>query len=307
MINRKKIIKEDKAMKKIINGSILMMIILAVFMAPAVSAKEPWPDKITVGLIPTEGGSDIIVRFQPLIDHLEDKLKINVEAYSASDYAGVITAMAHKHIDFAYFGPKSYVEASASANAQALAIELDKDGSPGYYGIIITKKGSGIKTLEQALNSGKTFCFTDPNSTSGCLVPSMLFYRDLKSPPEKMFKEVSFSGSHGASMLAVKNGKIDVASTNNLDMGRMVEKGAISEDDFNIIWRSELIPGAPMCGRKDLPESLKAAFCGALMSFNYNIKGLQKLQNGGYQPIDDSNYDVIRYMKRLKAELQAKK
>jgi phosphonate transport system substrate-binding protein len=266
-----------------------------------------WPDKIKVGLIPTEGGADIIKRFQPLMDHLKKELEIDVEPFSASDYAGIITAMGHKHIDFAYFGPKSYVEASARANAQALALELDKTGARGYYGIIITKKGSGIKSLDEAINHDKTFAFTDPNSTSGCLVPSVLFYRDLKTPPEKLFKEVSFSGSHGASMLAVKNGKIEVASTNNIDMDRMIEKGAVSKDDFNIIWRSELIPGAPMCGRKDLPESLKAAFTGALMSFNFDKTGIEKVQNGGYAPVDDSTYDVVRYMKRLKADLQKKK
>jgi phosphonate transport system substrate-binding protein len=62
-----------------------------------------------------------------------------------------------------------------------------------------------------------------------------------------------------------------------------------------------------MCGRKDLPESLKAAFTGALMSFNYNKAGIQKVQNGGYAPVDDTTYDVVRYMKRLKADLQKKK
>jgi phosphonate transport system substrate-binding protein len=288
-----------------------MIIAIAVCFLFTISATafgaQQWPSKIKVGLIPTEGGADIIKRFAPLMDHLHKTLEIEVEPFSASDYAGIITAMGHKHIDFAYFGPKSYVEASARANAQALAIELDKSGARGYYGLILTKKGSGIKSLDEAIKHNKTFCFTDPNSTSGCLVPSVLFYRDLKTPPEKLFKEVSFSGSHGASILAVKNGKVDVAATNNIDLDRMTEKGAASKGDFNVIWRSELIPGAPMCGRKDLPESLKAAFTGALMSFNYDKAGIQKIQNGGYAPVDDTTYDVVRYMKRLKADLQKKK
>jgi phosphonate transport system substrate-binding protein len=290
----------------------MMVLIVAAFcgimmLGSTALGSSSWPTKIKLGLIPTEGGADIIKRFRPLIDHLETKLQIDVEPFSASDYAGIITAMAHKHIDFAYFGPKSYVEASAKANAEALAIELDKSGARGYYGIIITKKGSRIRTLAQATNHGKTFAFTDPNSTSGCLVPSVLFYRDLKTPPEKLFKEVIFSGSHGASILAVKNSKVDVAATNNIDLDRMCEKGAASKDDFNYIWRSELIPGAPMCGRKDLPESLKSAFIGALMSFNFNTPGIEKVQNGGYAPVDDKTYDVVRYMKRLKADLQKKK
>ncbi|CCK81355.1 MULTISPECIES: phosphonate ABC transporter substrate-binding protein [Desulfobacula] len=290
----------------------ILKIIITVFFFTLIAggnglASQNWPDKIKLGLIPTEGGADIKTRFKPLIDHLENCLGLKVEPFSASDYAGIITAMAHKHIDFAYFGPKSYVEASARANAQALALELNKNGAKGYYGVIITNKKSNITTMDQATDKTKTFAFTDPNSTSGCLVPSVLFYRDLETPPEKLFREVSFSGSHGASILAVKNNKIQVAATNNIDLDRMTEKGAVSQDDFNIIWKSELIPGSPMCGRKDLPESLKAAFTGALMSFNFNKSGLDKLQTGGYAPVDDTTYDVVRYMKRLKAKLQEKK
>lgn len=270
-------------------------------------AKEKWPEKIRIGLIPTEGGADIKVRFEPLMQHLEKELGVKVEAFSASDYAGIITAMTHKHIEFAYFGPKSYVEASARAGAEALALELDKDGAKGYQGILITGKKSGITTIEQATDKTKTFAFTDPNSTSGCLVPSVLFYRDLKTPPETLFKEVSFSGSHGASILAVKNNKVDVAATNDIDLNRMIEKGSAAKDDFNIIWTSELIPGSPMAGRKDLPQDLKEAFTKALLSFNNNKEGLEKLQNGGYAPVTDANYDVVRYMNDLKAKLQEKK
>lgn len=270
-------------------------------------AKEKWPEKVRIGLIPTEGGADIKVRFEPLMQHLEKELGVKVEAFSASDYAGIITAMTHKHIEFAYFGPKSYVEAAARAGAEALALELDKDGAKGYQGILITGKKSGITTIEQATDKTKTFAFTDPNSTSGCLVPSVLFYRDLKTPPETLFKEVSFSGSHGASILAVKNNKVDVAATNDIDLNRMIEKGSASKDDFNIIWTSELIPGSPMAGRKDLPRDLKEAFTKALLSFNNNKEGLEKLQNGGYAPVTDANYDVVRYMNDLKAKLQEKK
>lgn len=293
--------------KKIVTAATMMAASALIASSAMADGPKEWPAKIKLGLIPTEGGADIIKRFQPLIDHLEKTMEVEVEPFSASDYAGIITAMEHKHIDFAYFGPKSYVEASARAGAQALALERDKEGELGYYGVILVRKDSPIMTLDDAINNDRTFCFTDPNSTSGCLVPSVLFYRDLKTPPEKLFREVSFSGSHGASILAVKNGKVEVAATNNIDLDRMTEKGAASEDDFRIIWRSELIPGAPMCGRKDLPESLKAAFTGALMSFNYDKVGLAKVQNGGYVPVDDKTYDVVRYMKRLKADLQKEK
>ncbi|SIN75231.1 phosphonate ABC transporter substrate-binding protein [Halodesulfovibrio marinisediminis] len=289
----------------------LVMSIVAVCMlvsmtmpAFAAASSEAWPSKIRVGFIPTEGNADIKKRFAPLTDHLQEILGIEVEAFSASDYAGIITAMTHKHIDFAYFGPKSYTEAAEKAGAQALIMELNKQGQPGYTGIIIVRKDSNMQKLSDI--KGKVFAFTDPNSTSGYLVPNVLFARDLNVKPEAYFKQVKFSGSHGASILAVKNKGVEVAATNNIDLDRMIEKGQVSMDDFRILWRSELIPGAPMAARRDMPESLKAAFTGAMLMFNANKAGVEKLQNGGYQFTSDSTYDIIRYLKRLKKELAAK-
>lgn len=266
--------------------------------------QNDWPEKIRVGFIPTEGNADIKKRFQPLTEHLQNILGVEVEAFSASDYAGIITAMSHKHIDFAYFGPKSYTEAAEKAGAQALVLELNKERNPGYNGIIIVRKDSDMKKLSDI--KGRVFAFTDPNSTSGYLVPNVLFARELNVKPKNYFKQVKFSGSHGASILAVKNGAVEVAATNNIDLDRMIEKGQASMNDFRILWTSELIPGAPMAARQDLPESLKAAFAGAMLMFNKDKAGLNKLQNGGYQFTDDSTYDIIRYLKRLKKELAAK-
>ena len=292
-------------MKTFLKIAVAVML-TAAMVIPSITWASPdqWPKKIRLGLIPTEGGSETKERFEPLVNHLENKLGIEVEAVSASDYAGIITAMAHNHLDFAYFGPKSYTEASEKANAEALVMERNKKGEPGYYGIIIVHTNSGIKTMEDA--RGRVFAFTDPNSTSGFLVPNILFAREIKIAPEDYFKQVKFSGSHGASILAVKNMSIEVAATNNLDLDRMIEKGQVSKDDFRILWQSDLIPGSPIAARKDLPASLKTAVTGALVSFSGDKAGLEKLQNGGFIYANDTDYDVIRYLKRLKKELAKK-
>lgn len=295
-------------MKRFLTGIVAASMMFAAFAAPAIAAeksgkaaKKGWPREVTMGLIPTEGGADIVDRFKPLTEHLEKSLGVRVKAISASDYAGVITAMTSKHVDFAYFGPKSYVEAVEKAGAEALAMELDKEGNPGYYGMIIVRKDSPVKNIEAA--KGRTFAFTDPNSTSGYLVPNILFYRDMKVKPEEYFKEVKFSGSHGASILAVKNGSIEVAATNNVDLARVIEKGQAAKDDFDTVWKSEVIPGSPIAARKDLPPDFKEALAKAVLDFNSNSAGVEKLQNGGFKAAKDSDYDVIRYLNRLKKEL----
>ena len=120
------------------------------------SAKEAnWPKEVNFGLIPVAGTSSVKDTFGPLGAYLEKTLGVKVNLQSAGDYAGVITAMQHKHVDIAYFGPKSYVEAAKRAGAEAVATEVDAEsGLPGYKVIIITTKHSGLQTLEDL--QGKT-------------------------------------------------------------------------------------------------------------------------------------------------------
>lgn len=278
---------------------------LAACLAGAAPGTQPpapaaWPDKLVLGLVPSEGSADILDRFKPMSVHLQRVLGVKVEPMSASDYTGVITAMGHKHVDAAYLGPKAYVEAAARAGAVAVAMELDREGVPGYHSLIVARKDRGFKTVQDV--RGMTFAFTDPNSTSGCLVPSMHFRRDLKTDPKSFFKDVRFAGSHPASVLSVLNGSVDAAATNDLDLARVVKSGQARREDLAVLWTSELIPGAPMVVRKDLPESLRAAIIGALMTLGDDKAALDQLGNGGYVYTNDSAFDVMRYLMSMQEQ-----
>jgi len=266
-------------------------------------AQEKWPEKINFGVIPVAGSTSMKENFSGLTEHLNKKLGIKVELQLAGDYTGVITGMQHKHIDVAYFGPESYVQAQKRANAEALVVEVDiESGVPGYRGIIITKKDSGLNSLESI--KGKTWAFTSSQSTSGTLVPTVMFSKSGINPQE-YFSKVLYSGGHEASILSIKAGKIDAASTNDLDFNRGLGK-AWTADDFNIIWTSDLIPGSPMAVRGDLPESLKKALKEAFISYN-DKDGLNKLKIKGYIEANDSMYNPIRDLIEVKKQLEEKK
>lgn len=262
--------------------------------ASASDGRLDWPETIRVGLVPTEGAADIQERFRPLRQHLADRLGIDVELQSATSYNGVITAMENDQIEFAYFGPKSYVEAARRANAEALLLELDSDGEPGYYGILIVHAESDIQSMNDT--KGRTFAFTEPNSTSGFLVPSVVLAEEFSIDPVTHFAEVQFSGGHGTSILQVVNREVDVAATNDLEMDRLIEKGSLQRSDYREIHRSALIPGSPMVARGELPQSLKDAFIDAMLEVNDMPELKQRFQNGGYERTTDAQYDVIRLL-----------
>ncbi len=251
-----------------------------------------WPPVIRMGLVPVEGGADTRERNAPLRDILEQELGRPVELVSASSYQGVITAMANNQLEFAFFGPKSYVEAAKRAGAEALLVELNVDNEPGYRCVFIVPAASPVKTLKEA--KGLRFAFTDPNSTSGCLIPSMIVFDETGQSAETFFGKVAFSGAHATSMLQVAAGEIDIAATNDLDLNKITSKGTVRSEDLRVVYRSDMIPGAPMAGRRDLPASLKQAFAKALMKLNADRAVLERLQNGGFEPVTDQAYDVIR-------------
>jgi phosphonate transport system substrate-binding protein len=258
-----------------------------------------WPTSVRFGLVPSEGGADIVERMTPLIDHLEQELGIPVEAFSASEYQGVITAMQNKQVDLAYFGPQSYVVAERIAGAQAIAKELSEAGSQGYHAILVVHKDTNWKTLADV--KGKKLAFVSPVSTSGYLVPSVALEEQLGMAPEAYFSEIVYTGSHGSSVQRVVNKDIDVAATNDMDLKAMVLAGQVSMDPLVEIWRSELIPGSPMAVRRDLPESFKAAAQKALVSFSKQTEALAKMGRVGFVEATDDEYDLIRLMDQKKS------
>jgi len=260
-----------------------------------------WPDDIVFGLVPSEGGADIVARFAPLTAFLSDRLGTPVVAKPASEYAGVITAMQNEQVHLAYYGPKSYVEAERIAGAEVIVKELNADGRPGYKGVIVVHANSPAETL--ADTRGMTFAFVTPNSTSGYLVPSLGIAREMGEQAEDFYSQIRYTGSHGSSMNAVIRGDVQVAATNTLDMHAMVEAGQVDGDALKVIWTSQLIPSAPIAVHENIPDSLKEALRDAFIAFNNEPELLEQMSRGGFLLAVDSEYDIIRMLELREADL----
>jgi len=84
---------------------------------------------------------------------------------------------------------------------KAMAGQLASFYKPEYF----TKAGSGIKTLQDV--KGKSFCFTTAGSTSGGIVPRIVF-KSLGIDPDKDMKS-TYAGGHDKAAIAVYNGDCD--------------------------------------------------------------------------------------------------
>lgn len=259
--------------------------------------RHDWPPVIRIGFVPSEGGVDIVERFSPLIDHLRTQLNHPIEARSATEYIGVITAMQNRQLEFAYFGPKSYVEANIMAGAEAIVRELDVNGNPGYRGLIVVHRDSPFQSLSELQDT--KFGLVATNSTSGYLVPAVGIREATGKMPDAFFGNIVWTGTHGNAIHAVIQRQLDGAATNDLDLQAMHNAGLVDQTMLRTVWTSDLIPSSPIAARRDIPESLKTALRDAVLSMNDLPETLASMSRGGYLPATDSEYDSIRVLQSV--------
>ncbi len=235
--------------------------LVALIAAPALA--DGWKDDYQVikfGILSGENEKDRIARYTPFEEYLERELGVDVEIFTAGNYDGVIQAIAADQIEFAFFGSSSYAAAytATDGNVDPLISRLRKDGSTGYYSVVVTRCEDGYKDIKDL--EGKVLAFADPDSTSGYAVPYFNISQEVD--PKSFFAAVPFSGSHEAGVSGVANGTFDAAATwqNNAVDGRwqrMIDKGMIEAGQICPIWESPEITSGPFTARNNIPQELK--------------------------------------------------
>src|SRR5215471_5046830 len=288
------------------------LLVLGLLMLPwsARAADPSWPKEMTFALLSTENAAEITRRWGPILAQLEADLGVKIKPVTATDYRGTIEALKFKKAELGHLGPKSYVAASANnyANVEPIAQLQLANGSLGYRSCLIVHADSDIFSPEDM--AGKTFAFNDPNSTSGYLVPSAFFMMEMNTDPAKLFSKVIFSGSHEASILAVANKKVDVASTNLPDLQQLTRENKVPRGALRVIWVSKLIPNDPIVVRKDMPASLKSAVQESLTTMKArHPESFKEIGAwvGGFVAADDGKYQVVRELDDVAKKLAAKK
>lgn len=253
--------------------------------------QEKKVEKITLGIIPSENANETLEQFKELVTYLEKEMNVKVEPYVASDYNGVVEAMRTKHIDIAFYGPLSYIMAAKRANAEALVKRIGKGNKSSYDSYFIAKADSGIKSIEDA--KGKSFAFTDPGSTSGGVIPKLTL-KNKGIDVNTYFSNVIYSGGHDASVLAVKNGSVDLAAVDEFSYARALENKVIKEGELVIVHKNDPIPQSLFAARKDLDNGIKEAFTKAMVEAGEKVpNALKPLKSSGYEVAEDKDYKII--------------
>ena len=272
------------------------------FSVTAVSAQD-WKAKypeLVFAKIPDENASGTTDRWTPMAQYLTRELGTKVTLRIANDYAAVIEGQRAGNIHIAMYGPASYARAYVvGAKVEPFAIEVNGDGTKGYYSVLYVKSDSSYKDIKDL--KGKNLCLVDPNSTSGNNVPRFAM-NNMGIEPETFFSKVVYSGSHENAVIGVAQGTCDAAfnwwnDENESNLLRMERKGMAKAADFRIVMKSEQIVNSPMAYLGDLPADLKAAIKKAVLEMAVKDKAaFDNIYQGKQLPfaeVDHKAYEPV--------------
>lgn len=294
---------------KILNKCVLVLLSLLLILtgctknsAELGSAENP----IKLYLVPAQDMMTLVEQGKVLEAYLAKDLGLSFHVEVPVSYVAVVEAMGSKRADVAILNTLGYVLANEKYGAEA-RLKFVNRGRDSYNGQIIVRADSGIKTVKQL--NGKKFAYVDPASTSGYLLPSLLFRKEGVK-----LKETIFAGKHDTVVLAVYQKKVDAGATfytppdddGTPKDARWLLRTQFPDvyDKIKILQLTDTIPNDPLVFRKDMPEELKEKIAASFERYIKTPEGAKVLKDlyhiTEFKRASDRDYDAVRaYLKEL--------
>jgi phosphonate transport system substrate-binding protein len=265
---------------------------------------------ITITFVPSGDAGKIAKAGTGIADCLTKMTGLTYKIETGTSYAAAIEAMGAEKAQVGFLNTFSILIAEAKygiipalANLRNYAtndLDPDKDLKgklePFYKGQFITGATTGIKTLADL--KGKSFCFVDPNSTSGYIVPRIILKANGVDP-DKDLSASQNAGSHNNVAIAVYKGDCEAGVT-FIDV--LTDKAANLQakypditDKVKIFADTDRIPNDGVQYIKSLDPKLQAITTDALLAISNDPGGKAMLSSlytiNAFEKIDATFYN----------------
>ncbi|PNA00394.1 MULTISPECIES: putative selenate ABC transporter substrate-binding protein [unclassified Pseudomonas] len=216
-------------------------------------------DVLRVSAIPDEAPTELLRKFKPLGEYLEQQLGMKVQFVPVADYPAVVESLASDRLDLAWLGGFTFVQVHLKDPKATPLVQREQDAKFTSKFITANPDVKSLKDLK-----GKTFAFGSISSTSGSLMPRYFMLKNDNIKPEEYFSRVAYSGAHDATAAWVQAGKADAGVLNASVWDKLVAAGKVDTDkvrvfattpeyfDYNWTVRGNMDPA--------LKEKIKQAF-----------------------------------------------
>lgn len=251
---------------------------------------------IIFAAVPSGETERVLAGFDQMADLLYESTGLVIEPYVATSYASVIEALCQDppKAHMAALATFSYILASEKGCAET-ALVSTRYGSASYNGQFLVRTDSDFETIEDL--KGATWCVSDAFSTSGVVIPTIMF-SGVGIDVDTDIAEMVEAGSHEAAAAGVYNGDCDFATT------YVDARTAIEEDYPDIMEVTKVIdtePDIPNDGIQfvtGFPEETKATLISAILALFDTEEGAAAMSEAyswdGMEEHDDTFYDPFR-------------
>jgi phosphonate transport system substrate-binding protein len=179
----------------------LLLFLLICAVASTVLAQS---EKIKFYLTPINVNETLIKNGEQMKKLIEKETGLELQLEVPASSEELVSKFGENKPCFGLLNSQSYVVANTKHGATA-KLRIMRYGTGLYYGMIVVKASSGIKSLSDL--NGKTIAYTDKLSTSGYLYPKKLLEKKGVKPSKTLFLN-----SHEEVITQVYTGKVDAGA-----------------------------------------------------------------------------------------------
>lgn len=247
------------------------------------------PDEIVFAVNPFTAPEIIKKTYVPILQDVAARAGKKARTIIVADYETLGEALRNGLADVGWFSPFAYVSASEKAKLQPL-VTPEVNHQTSYTGYIVTKKGSGLSSLDDL--AGKRFGFVDEKSASGYVYPKAALVEEGKDPA-RFFGSTVFLGSHNNVIQAVEDGAVDGGATYSTAFMQ-----AHADDRLDIIFRTPPIPTDVIAAAPSVPADvvrrLREEFERTKDTGAACADAMRAAKITGFVETKDAAYDVVR-------------
>jgi phosphonate transport system substrate-binding protein len=251
--------------------------------------------RIRVAVAAIISPKETFVYYRQLLDYIGGKLGRKIEIVQRKTYGEINELLARGQIDIAFICSGPYALGKEKYGLELLATPQVQN-SHFYQSYLIVNTNSAFRSLADL--RGTTFAFTDPDSNSGKLVPTV-WLAQMGETPEAFFRKTIYTYSHDNAILAVARGLVDGAAVDGLIWEYFHQKNQVFTSKTRIIRKSEPYGIPPIVASKSLTPQLKALIRQELLDMHQDKEGkkiLNELLIDRFISPRDEWYDSIRKM-----------
>jgi len=245
---------------------------------------------LTFGTYAADKPTETVKKYRPFLSFLAERMSaelgepVVIKMKIAKEYEDGIDQLASGDVDFARFGPASYVHVMKQNSGVQLVTMESKKGLKRFKGVIVVHADSDIQSLDQL--TGQSFAFGDELSTIGrYLAQAHLLDAGISSENLQSFE---YLGRHDLVGEAVGAGRFAAGALKESTYKKLVAKGVpirvlVSFDNVTKPW---------LAGSDVPPEVVEAMRRVMISSHNEEI--LLKIAENGFLEGTDADYDFVR-------------